>query len=208
VAAWAGCCESPPPAAARPSAGLRAASPSVFHLLPRPPPLFWSLRGLPSATGAALGMNRNPSAGDYAPAQPLAGVRHPARGVCSGSRVCVGLFGWGPRCRALSSSWVFVFPLFRAFYLFGGFLTPALRAAATGALVGAGPVARPLRSARGAPTPRGSPRLPTVAGERSQPCGLLCFSATRGARSWRSVRRCSLRRWRLLGCRAYYWAVA
>ena len=29
VAAWAGCCESPPPAAARPSASLRVVSPSV-----------------------------------------------------------------------------------------------------------------------------------------------------------------------------------
>ena len=92
MAAWAGCCESPPPAAARPSAGLRAASPSVFLLMPRPPPLFWSRRGLLSATGAALGINRNPSAGDCAPAPPLAGVRLPAREVCGGSRHVGGGF--------------------------------------------------------------------------------------------------------------------
>jgi len=38
----------------------------------------------PLATGAALGINLNPSAGDYAPVPPLAGVRLPTRGVCGG----------------------------------------------------------------------------------------------------------------------------
>ena len=37
-------------------------------------------------------MNRNPSAGDYAPAPPLARVRLPARGVCGGSRHVGGGF--------------------------------------------------------------------------------------------------------------------
>lgn len=111
-------------------------------------------------------------------------------------RVCVGFFGWSPRCRALSSSWVFVFPLYRASYLFGGFLPPALRAAATGALVGRGARCPRLSVPLGAPTPR-VPRPALRARQsgrgRKRP---HCFSATRGGLRWRSGR------WRASFCGA------
>ena len=118
--------------------------------------------GQPIATFRALGVFLNPSAGYYDPALPTVGVRFTTRPSSRCVRCGAGLSCFAPsplrpaalRFGATPSTKSST----RAFITVAAALTLRPRAHSDCALVGAGPVARALHSAGGAPTPRRSPR--------------------------------------------------
>lgn len=132
------------------------------------------------ATVGALGITKNPSAGDYAPVLPTAGVRQPTRRTAAARRSVCELMspssGGGFELPRHSSGDGWRLELRRVFYYSAAALTPRLSARGGSRASRAGPPPRLLPSG-GAPAPSLVPPLPTVApllrrGYGESGCGL------------------------------------